>query len=92
MLRQKGFHTLPLLLFLIGLVGVIGDEQKVCILCLDPYYLITLSLSLSLSLSLMAMIMKVVQKFYIVYLGDRPVDKDNATKTHVHLLSSVKGR
>ena len=90
MLRQKGFHTLPLLLFLIGLVGVIGDEQKVCILCLDPYYLITLSLSLSLSL--MAMIMKVVQKFYIVYLGDRPVDKDNATKTHVHLLSSVKGR
>ena len=88
MLRQKGFHTVPLLLFLIGLVGVIGDEQKVCILCLDPYYLITLSLSLSL----MAMIMKVVQKFYIVYLGDRPVDKDNATKTHVHLLSSVKGR
>ena len=90
MLRQKGFHTVPLLLFLIGLVGVIGDEQKVCILCLDPYYLITLSLSLSLSL--MAMIMKVVQKFYIVYLGDRPVDKDNATRTHVHLLSSVKGR
>ena len=31
MFREKGFHasTLCFLLFLIGLVGVIGDEQKV---------------------------------------------------------------
>lgn len=28
MLREKVFRTLPLLLFFIGLVGVIGDEQK----------------------------------------------------------------
>ncbi|KAM3698572.1 hypothetical protein ACJW31_06G198400 [Castanea mollissima] len=60
MFKEKGFHASALcsLLFLIGLVGVIGDEQK---------------------------------KFYIVYLGDHPVDKDHATQTHNHLLSSVKG-
>ncbi|KAM3698574.1 hypothetical protein ACJW31_06G198500 [Castanea mollissima] len=60
MFRGKGFYASALcfLLFLIGLVGVIGDEQK---------------------------------KFYIIYLGDHPVDKDHATQTHNHLLSSVKG-
>lgn len=90
MFKEKGFHASALcsLLFLIGLVAVIGDEQKVWILCLYPYYLTTLSLSLSHFNDHV----KFVQKFYIVYLGDHPVDKDHATQTHNHLLSSVKGR
>ncbi|PON85175.1 Subtilase [Trema orientale] len=30
------------------------------------------------------------KRFYIVYLGDRPVHEDSTVQTHIHVLSSVK--